>query len=110
MKDRVIKFRGKQNTWEYGGYAYTFGEHSIINDSGSFEVDGSTVGQCIGLNDISGEPIFEGDINTDHGICIWGDFCFCWQYPDGDIHDFDGSEPEWCLIIGNVTDNHDLLP
>jgi uncharacterized phage protein (TIGR01671 family) len=57
-----IKFRGKQSDWEYGGYSNCFGEHQIINDSGSYAVDENSVGQFIGIQDRNGKDIYKGDV------------------------------------------------
>lgn len=75
MNDRYL-FRGKRKDngeWVYGGIYYQKADEvkeeavyiigGSLNDVGAaYEVIPETVGQCTGLKDKIGKPIFEGDI------------------------------------------------
>jgi len=65
---RIIKFRGKQKSWIYGGICvYKNGDVSIIDEVGqSFEVDPGTVGQFTPYMDNHRNNLWEGDIITTH--------------------------------------------
>ncbi|MEO7047623.1 MAG: YopX family protein [Ferruginibacter sp.] len=66
--------------------------------------------QFTGIEDKNGKEIYEGDINQDSGILIWNidDASFCWEYKELEVHSM-GSENEWCLIIGNIHENPELI-
>lgn len=120
---REIKFRGKQKGWEYGGYSNTLWEHQIINNDGSFTVDGKSVGQFTGLKDKNGKEIYEGDI-LDHdsdGICTVvydAEYAsFKREFTDLNPDDntkflrllFYGKTHFNCEVIGNIYSNPELL-
>jgi hypothetical protein len=66
--------------------------------------------QYTGLTNKNGNKIWEGDVNEDLGYVFWNkDFAaFQWRYPNGDVMEFE-DEKEWCIIIGNIFDNPELL-
>ncbi len=133
--NRDIKFRGKiegEQIWAHGYYSiYTCPEyedttHEIHVKGGDIvDVDGSTVGQYIGLNDMNGVEIYEGDVckvkeagneydpGTVHEVRYWdGD-----DYPAFDFspnYDDDANGIQSAIfgasveIIGNIHDNPDL--
>ena len=141
MNDRYL-FRGKSkynNEWIYGALV-RLGKESFsdpdrygITDKGipivnmnvcyNFQIDEvipETVGQCTGLQDKNGEPIFEGDIvdvmHDPHyiGIAIqrigvfkvmFHEGCFMKRNEKGFFHFIPSDE---CKIVGNVFDNPDL--
>jgi uncharacterized phage protein (TIGR01671 family) len=82
----------------------------IFDYTNEVTVDAETVGQYTGLTDKNGNKIWEGDVNEDLGYVFWNkDFAaFQWRYPNGDVMEFE-DEKEWCIIIGNIFDNPELL-
>ncbi len=121
------------NVWVKGNLIH-FGEHYYIhplanavkvqNELGRLvvmhEVDPSTLGECTGLRDKNGKPIFEGDIvQTKHGrLCkiVWrsNSSVNCWDMvpleckrrsPD----EWDLWDSKNLLVVGNVHDNPELL-
>lgn len=126
---REILFRGKRtdnSEWVYGNYCgaeylTTKGiEHLIIEvprSGSSAKVLPETVGQYIGVTDINGKPIFEGDIvkygDTIHKVVFEqrnGTAYFGLVYneletlPFGHYQDLKQIE-----VIGNIHDNPELL-
>lgn len=67
--------------------------------------------QYTGLKDKNGKEIYEGDVNQDGGLLFWhSDSCsFCWDYPEIEMMEIDGTEKEWCEVIGNIYENPELL-
>lgn len=69
--------------------------------------------QCIGCKDINGLLIYEGDIlETDEagwiGVVVFGEGRFSLEDSKGGF----SAEPNWsgCKIIGNVYQDHELIP
>ena len=138
MNNRYL-FRGKRKDngeWIIGYYVFqrkrsgVFGQvlskidynaHLIVDVwRHSYEVISETVGQCTGLQDKNGKPIFEGDIvdvmYDPHyiGIAIqrigvfkvmFHEGCFMKRNETGFFHFIPSDE---CKIVGNVFDNPDL--
>ena len=122
---RQIKFRAKRidnGEWVYGHYCQPFRVSTIMEISGkTFIIDESTLGQFTGLKDKNGVEIFEHDIVNE--------FCTSRSRPEGrniirhvqwsDDMTLDDSYGETAVgfnlfggileVIGNVTDNKELL-
>lgn len=131
-KMREILFRGKQKDngeWVYGYYAYCTDGGMLSNriyssfaesygtdklDVWWFEVIPETVGQYTGLTDKNGTKIFEGDIvempayrGGKHFTTVYfenGKFAV-----NGSNYHFKDIKPRNLKVIGNITDNPDLL-
>lgn len=116
MNAREIKFRGKQHAdrdWIIGGlHQHSDGTCRIITDVEEFTVIPETVGQYTGLKDKNVVEIFEGDIcdnyysaigfvRFDHGWAI--------EYSKKYSHDMPQMYCDNITVIGNITDNADLL-
>ena len=131
---REILFRGKRvdnGEWVEG----CFGQHTSLDAFiidrpypamsgelsalGFYEVDPSTVGQYTGLTDKNGKRIFEGDICLcDRNIAPSVDaqtFQILFDVEAGQWvgrgpnSDIDASQFFMCDVIGNVSDNPELL-
>ena len=129
---REILFRGKRTIngdWVYGDFVHG-NERKSLRDSifvydsetqsfNDYEINPSTIGQYTGLTDKNGKRIFEGDIvKTDKfsepnkQYIIKYDLQFG-AFIGNDRYNvyfvtFDGDSGEF-EVIGNVTDNPDLL-
>ena len=134
---REILFRGKRpgnGEWAHGFLVKMFGAYHIIDkddENTAYEVIPETVGQYTGLKDKNGNRIFEGDIlhiakiadglggyyqppldypvnvvvKWDLCAWIWETLCEDKRYisfPDAWCH-------YECEVIGNITDNPELL-
>lgn len=128
---REILFRGKTketHEWVYGGYCKMDGRCFIVKSIrysdnsqswGMFEVDPKTVGQFIGLHDMNGKMIFEGDVVQYYSQTLnelspcksaveYGVFnCSCggvygWEFDNDDIREY-----EYYKVTGNIFDNEE---
>ena len=137
MKDRYL-FRGKKlggGEWVEGHYVHEDNKHGICYDPHDgikavrwVETDPATLGQCTGLKDKNGRPVFEGDVvkfDRSQGAVIWGnENCFdkdVASHSDGWLIDWQGKDNNnrtdlgfWAYrggieIIGNVHDSPELL-
>lgn len=118
---REILFRGKtKDEWIYGNYHKT-SKRTMIQPERlfPFEVIPETVGQYTGLKDKNGKRIFEGDIVLDEQsgynyLIKWFAEYTCFSLANKNGHmEFGCDEIEIFLndlvVIGNVTDNPELL-
>ena len=117
---RTIKFRAKRidnGEWVYGHF-YKTPDVSLIADinvNSAISVDESTLGQFIDRRDKNGVEIYFGDLITVDGVddgksvheIKWEDDLAQIELPrygDGSLYNSGGYE-----VIGNVTDNKELL-
>ena len=120
---REIIFRGKASTkWVYGDLRHLNDGRVAVRKDGEiypYEVIPETVGQYIGFTDKNGKKIFEDDIVHDeqsgynYYIKWFPEYaCFALANKNGHI-EFGCDELEIFLddlvVIGNVTDNPELL-
>jgi hypothetical protein len=128
MREILFKAKDLNGKWVEGSLKDVGGIQSIItfdaeackrDEAGGWEIYDytedvtiqlGTVCQYTGLTDKNGNKIWEGDVNQDLGYVFWSkDFAaFQWRYSSGDVMDFE-DEKEWCIIIGNIFDNPELL-
>lgn len=123
--EREIKFRGKDlrtGSWVYGslicgsdlsGSPFTQIEIADANDYRQYNVDPSTVGQFTGLLDDSEKELYDGDIIENiNGVRLaieWNDDTLRWQLSDGEPLNDGPNYGSTKYLIGNVTDNPELL-
>ena len=115
----TIKFRGKSlstGEWVYGHYYGSLlnGDHIIIEEmfSEHISVDPKTVGQYIGIKDKKENEVYEDDIVQEKNRCGGELIARIIYYKNGFYLD-DGIYSNWdaedITVLGNFTDNHDLL-
>lgn len=86
---------------------------------GHAHVDPETVGQCVGLKDMNGKWIFEGDVLEHHiqgnilvnrGVVNWDAKNARWAHQLNTMNPcFYMHNPETVEVIGNIHDNPELL-
>lgn len=120
---REIKFRGKDilhKSWQYGSLAKDEPQKAyyIIDNeySRGIDVDENTIGQYTGLHDKNGKEIYEGDVLKS---IQWNDiylvkyigtaFYLCRKGNNGFNKITTWNNAEKAEIIGNITDNPELL-
>ena len=127
---REIKFRGKRvdnGEWVYGDLIHNaFDGYRIfpvgIKPDGSYpvEVITETVGQFTGANDNNYEDIYGGTIlqfsgapGMDDGIAavVWNKTVCAWyiENDDANIYDYLYNVTGYCVVLGNIHENPELL-
>ena len=121
---RTIKFRAKRidnGEWVYGHYFQVDENHTIVTKDGVYRfIDESTLGQFIGNMDKNEVEIFEGDIVDEflsdaedenylyHGVVEFFVNGFALKIKDKSYIELKNTGHN-LEVIGNVTDNKELL-
>lgn len=122
---RQIKFRGKETSKPHRwiiGHHYEENGASFIWVNGEMrnwpiEVDAETIGQYVGLNDMHGKEIYEGDVLMVEGIKtnryskVWWNpekFTFYIGHSPLDAYIIDDGRLREFRIAGNIYDNPEL--
>lgn len=131
MTDR-FKFRAKRldnNKFVYGYLCFIYidnEKHCRIyspDDAMSYDCYTETLGQCTGLKDMTGRPIYDGDIvNTYYNGHLTGQtYIYHWENPAFYVEPFEHGKPsgshwyyfavetERCRVIGNIYENPELI-
>lgn len=113
----------KNGDWVYGliqtPYSYLYSKYieypvKMINAQGitDIDIDFNTIGQYIGLTDINGTKIFEGDIleniASEKGVVKWFNAMFVIDFDDTYLN-FDEVWSCDYKIVGNIYDNPELM-
>ena len=132
MRENIGLFRGKRidNGEWVEGYLFCIWEKAYIlwgttnGVPNMLEVDPDTIGECTGLRDKSGKLVFEGDIHRnqagwdyaikfgaylDYEECVEGVGFYAENITTGEQYRMTSDTADWCNIIGNATDNPELL-
>ena len=122
---RTIKFRAKDietGNWRYGDLVTYCGatESQICDwntDLGLYDIEADTIGQFIGLCDMEGKGIYEGDVLMVEGIKtnryskVWWNpekFTFYIGHSPLDAYIIDDGRLREFRIAGNIYDNPEL--
>lgn len=126
MEDRYL-FKAKHTHILPGNYhlngswivGFLSGEHYIVNDSGEYLIDPSTICQCTGLKDKNGKLIWENDIVKCLYNCYGEKFVYIGKviYKEDTCRfvavNSESTDYEWWNeekeVIGNIFDNKELL-
>ena len=111
---RTIKFRAKRidnGEWVYGHYLQIGDKHFISCNAFPCEVDESTLGQFTGSSN-AGEEFCEGDIifdnrSEENGEIYYDESAFYVRHSN--VIELLSEMKDDIFIIGNVTDNKELL-
>ena len=118
---REIKFRGMNpnGEWLYGDLIHRDGLSTIVPADCYESVEDSfvmtsTVGQYIGLKDLHGNEIYDGDIVE----CYAGEhYQGCWEYQKRVIVEYCWTQSMWEMlncdqleVIGNIYEHPERIP
>lgn len=125
---RDIRFRAKRKDngeWTYGYVDATMYKDIVVihTDNSTHEVDPETVGQYTGVEDSSGNPVYEGDIiamdGNPWGIVMYNDDGYFYlndlfddaqrdKIPFGTFLKTTCRKHQFC-VSGNIHDNTDIV-